>query len=175
MLLISIALWFVGLRLQRVPKNKDGCIGVAFAIKADSEQLRQRVASDMVNETKLIFERVQSHHPFYVFDLGGDLTESVISHESAAEMRNRCGAHMVIYGEAKQRKERGQNFYVLHLEGLVTHIPTPLESSALLSREMVAVMPLRQRIEEENEISGFEITSLHLAHSVKFVIATAAL
>lgn len=174
-LLVSTALALVGFRLQRVSENKDGCIGVAFAIKADSEQLRQRVASDMVNETKSILERVQSDHPFYVFDLGGDLAESVTSHKSAVEIRNRCGAHMVIYGEAKQRKERGQNFYVLHLEGLVTHVPTPLENSALLSREMVAVMPLRQKIEEENEISGFEITSVHLAHSVKFVIATAAL
>lgn len=171
----SVLLGTVSIYFQRPPQNKKGNIGVLFAIKSGDDVLRRKVSSDVIRETKRILESQQSDQPFYVFEVERLLADSVTDNKSANDLRIRCKAHMCLYGEAVQRKEQGKLFHVLRLTGLVSHLPVPAEISNILKGEMNALMPLVQTIEEENEISGFEIASTQMAQSVNFVIATAAL
>ena len=173
--ILLVAFGFAGFWIAQAPRNRKNHLGVAFAIKADTGSVRRKVAWDIVAETKKLLENLDCAQPFYVFDVGNGLSSKLESHADAVALRNKCKAHMLIYGEAKKRSERGKEFYVLRLEGLVVHAPANPGARKLLGHEMMAVMPLKTEIDKKNELSGFEITSLQLSLSIRYVIATAAL
>lgn len=115
------------------------------------------------------------HQPFQIIELNEFFSELALGNESANEIRMRCKGHFLIFGDAVQRKERGKNLHVLKLQGIVCHAPISDNDQSALAREMGSVLPLRAAIPEEDELSGFEITSLQMAEATKYVIATAAL
>ena len=161
--------------MKKLPVTPKGYIGLVFAIRAETDLLRKKVSSDIVATTKESLRLVPSSNPIHVIELDEDHSNQIYDAHTAEVIRTKCRAHIVIFGEAKARNEHGKEFYVLKLDGIVTHAPIPLGTSHALSTEMNDLLPLRKKIEHDNEISGFEITSLQMGEAIKYVIATAAL
>ena len=161
--------------MQRLPTTKEGYIGLVFAIRAETDSLHKRVSSDIVATTKESLRLAPSTAPIQVIELDQYQSNQAHALKAAESIRKSCRAHVVIFGEANARIEHGKEFYVLKLEGIVTHAPIPLNTSHALATEMKAILPLKNKIEHDNEISGFEITSLQMGEAIKYVIATAAL
>ncbi len=161
--------------MQKVPITPKGRVGLIFAIRAETDLLRKKVSSDIVATTRESLKQTPSSYPIHVIELDDARSNKILDPTAAEQIRIKCRAHIVIYGEAKSRHDQGKEYYVLKLDGVITHAPIPLETSHALAAEMKDLLPLKEKIEHDNEISGFEITSLQMGESIKYVIATAAL
>lgn len=173
--LVAITVGALAYFTYRIPKVKKHHLGVAFAIAAENETLDKRFSADIIRETEKILDEVKEESPFHVIQIPCTAFSEKLDVATANILRAKCRAHLLIFGEIKLRKERGQQYYVLKLNGIVTHAPIAKEPSSLLAKEMTAILPLKKQIQENDEISGFEITSLQLALAIKYVLATAAL
>lgn len=162
-------------RYQQPPRVKNGYVGIIVAVKSEDEKIRGRISKDFVATCRKMLEETHTNQPFQLIELNDYFSELVTDHVSANQLRIRCNGHLLIYGDAVQRQERGKKLFVLRLQGIVSHVPIGVDEQALLAQEMVAVLPLKKAILEENELSGFEVTSIQLAEATKYIIATAAL
>lgn len=174
-LLVAIVVTYFLWRYQQPAKVRDGSIGIAVAIRSEDDKTQKRVSGDFIATCKKLLAASTTKRPFHLIELNDYHSSLATDYSSADELRKRCGALFLIFGNTAQRKERGKNFYVLRLQGLVCHAPINLDDQSLLAREMNAVLPLKENILEDDELSGFEITSIKLVEATKYVIATAAL
>lgn len=174
-LFLAITATYFLWKFQQPEKTKYGSLGIIIAIKSEDEKTRQRMSSDFVSTCRALLIDSKAHQPFHVIQLNDHHSGQITDNKSADLMRQRCKAQFLIYGTTAQRKERGKNFYVLRLQGLVGHAPITLNDQSLFAHEMNAVLPLKEKILEEDELSGFEVTSIKFSDAVKYVIATASL
>ena len=174
-LIIAIVTTVIFWRCQQPPKVKKGHVGIIIAVKSEDEKTKGRISKDFVATCKKLLEESRAPQPFQLIELNEYFSEQATDNVSANQLRLRCDGHLLIFGDTVQRRERGKNFYVLRLQGLVCHTPISVNDQSALAQEMDSVLPLKNTILEENELSGFEITSVQLAEATKYVIATAAL
>lgn len=174
-LIISIVITAIFWRYQQPPKVKKGHVGIIIAIKSEDDKTKGRISKDFLATCKKLLGESRAQQPFQLIELNESFSELAIDNISANHLRLRCVGHLLIFGDTAQRKERGKNFYVLRLQGIVCHIPISATDQSALAQEMDAVLPLKNTILEDNELSGFEITSVQLTEATKYVIATAAL
>lgn len=174
-LIVSIIITVIFWRYQQPPKVKKGHVGIIIAVRSEDEKTKGRISRDFVATCKKLLEESRAHQPFQLIELNESFSELATDNASANQLRLRCEGHLLIFGDTVQRKERGKNFYVLRLQGIVCHTPISATDQSALAQEMNSVLPLKNAILEENELSGFEITSVQLAEATKYVIATAAL
>ena len=174
-LMFSIAITAILWRFQQPPTVNNGHVGIIIAVRSEDNQIKVRISKDFVATCREILGASRAHQPFQIIELNEHFSELAIDNASANELRMRCKGHFLIFGDTVQRKERGKNLYILKLQGIVCHAPISDNDQSALAQEMDSVLPLRTAIPEENELSGFEITSLQLAEATKYVIATAAL
>lgn len=165
----AILLWIY----QQPPKAQKNKVGIIIAIRTENERTKGIISKDFVGLCKKELEA--SNDRFQIIELNDYHSSLAIDHDSADQLRARCNGNFLIYGDTVQRTERRKKVYALRLAGLVTHYVTDKDSQTQLSEEMTAILPLKKIIEEDNELSGFEITSLQLAEATKYIIATAAL
>ncbi len=152
-----------------------GYIGIIIAIKSEDEKTKARISKDFVETCKNILDESRVNQPFQLIELNDYFAKLATDNVSANQLRIRCKGHLLIFGDTVQRQEKRKEFYVLRLRGLVSHIPANPNTQSILAYEMDAVLPLKKSILKENELSGFEVTSIQLAEATKYVIATAAL
>lgn len=174
-LMVSIVITAGFWRYQQPPTVKKGHIGIIIAVISEDEKTKGRISKDFVATCKKLLGESRTHQPFQLIELNEYFSELATDNISANQLRRRCKGHLLIFGDTVQRSERGKNFYVLRLRGIVCHTPISANDQFALAQEMDSVLPLKNIILEENELSGFEITSVQLAEATKYVIATAAL
>ena len=174
-LIVSIAITIIFWWCQQPPIVKKGNVGIIIAIRSEDEKTKGRISKDFVATCKKLLEQSHAHQPFQLIELNECLSNLAADNTSANKLRLRCKGHLLIFGDTVQRKECGKNLYVLRLQGIVCHTPISANDQSALAQEMDSVLPLKNAILEENELSGFEITSVQLAEATKYVIATAAL
>lgn len=165
--LISIYWW----QTHRIPRNLPEKIG--FLISLKTEDVRESIAirRDFGHEVTSLL----SSHPIHVMQLGPPHVDRIKDRNTAFEYSNKCLAHFHIFGDVRKRRIEGKEVYALRLEGMIRHAPTTADNQSGLSQEMTEVLPLRVNLPLENDLGGFEFTSVWMAESAKFVIATAAL
>jgi len=174
-LIASFAITAISWRFQQPPTVKNGHVGIIIAVRSEDEKTKGRISKDFVATCKVLLEESRVNQPFQLIELNNFFSEMATDNASADELRMRCKGAFLLFGDTVQRRERGKNQYVLRLQGLVSHAPISPNNQSILAQEMFAVLPLKQSILEENELSGFEITTIQLAEATKYIIATSAL
>lgn len=174
-LIASIGITTIFWRFQQPPTVKNGHVGIIIAIRSEDEKTKGRISKDFVATCKILLEESHVNKPFQLIELNNLFSEMATDYASANKLRMRCRGDFLLFGDTVQRRERGKNQYVLRLQGLVSHAPISPNNKSMLAQEMSAVLPLKKSILEENELSGFEITTIQLAEATKYIIATSAL
>lgn len=174
-LVIGVATGALTWYFQQPPTVRKGSIGIVIAIRSEDKKVKDRISNDFIETCKNLLGESRANQPFHLVELNSYFSELAKDPSSANILRLRCKGHMLIFGDAVQRKERGKNLFVFRLRGIVCHTPAPPDAQSLLAHEMNSVLPLKEEILEDNELSGFEVTSIQLAEATKYVIATAAL
>lgn len=173
--IVAVVMTAIFWRYQQPPTVKKGHVGIIIAISSEDEKTKGRISKDFVATCKKLLEESRADQPFHLIELNGFFSAMARDHSSADELRIRCKGEFLLFGDTVQRQDHGKNLYVLRLQSLVCHAPISANNQSVLAQEMFAVLTLKKSIIEENELSGFEITSIQLAESTKFIIATSAL
>ena len=174
-LIVAVVMTAIFWRYQQPPTVKKGHVGIITAIKSEDEKTKGRISKDFVATCKKLLEESRANQPFQLIELNDYFSEMATDNTSADALRMRCRGAFLLFGDTVQRQERGKKLYVLRLQGLVCHAPISANNQSILAQEMFAVLPLKKSILEENELSGFEITTIQLAEATKYIIATSAL
>lgn len=169
-LLASVAAvyWRYTHRLPECSRNK---VGFLVSIRSEYAQEGRVIKRDFGQEISTRLKET----PIQVMQLMSPHVERVIDAGSALKYSNKCRAHFHIYGDVRKRRVKNKEVYALRLEGMVRHAPTSEAIRRNLSNEMTEVLPLKVNLSLEDDLTGFEFTSVWMAESAKYVIATAAM
>jgi len=168
---LAIGAFEVWIAPQRISRNK---IGVLVAVVGETSQGDIKLRSDFTSQIRSILVNSPGESLFEVIVLPRFLAVQVTDRECATRVMNRSRAHFLVFGDLRERKEKGRSYHVLRLQSLVRHHPIEKEKQNLLSREMSSALPQKVQIDSDNDLVGFELTSQQFAAGAKFVIATAA-
>lgn len=174
---ISITLIIIGIWVYttRIPINRAGKIGLVISITSETEEEQRKIRSDFISEIRNVLTTVHHDIPFDVIELPPIHALKIADADSAREYLHKTKSHFLVYGSIRTRTAKGKLVHVLQFQGMVTHKRIPLEVSAVLSNEMKLVLPLKSTISCEDDLKGFETTTMWFSESTKFVIATAAM
>ncbi len=90
-LYVSVGLFFTGAAFGyiawmlscRIPRNKPGMIGIALAIKTETQEEQRRIRADFIQEIGRCLGKNESAHPFYVYEIPGHLAPDINDIEGA--------------------------------------------------------------------------------------------
>lgn len=167
---ISIAAYFTG----RPPKFKSDVIGILIATTTERKDEEDRIINDIIPIFRKIFS-TQNQIKFEVKTLPAIYCKRINSTDDAINFLKQCNAVLMIQGEFKTRKKKGESHYVLTVKSLVRHKPTIQSNQRLLQAEMSELLPSKATIECQNDLTGMELIGAHYAHGVLYTIAIAAL
>lgn len=165
--LVSIY-WWLSHRIQKCPLDR---IGFLVSVRSESVQESIAIKRDFGEEITKLLKNTLIH----VMQLNPPYVNKIISNETALKYANKCRAHFHIYGDVRKRRLNNKEVYAIRLDGMIRHAPTTGDNQRGLSKEMGEVLPLKINLHLENDLSGFEFTSVWMAESTKYVIATAAM
>ncbi|MCL4470110.1 MAG: hypothetical protein M1547_03010 [Gammaproteobacteria bacterium] len=168
---IGFLLWLASCR---VPRNTPGCIGIALAIRAETEAERKRIRSDFIAEIAAALKREDVAIPFKVIEIPSYLSPDVNDDKAAIEFLDKSKCQLIIWGGIRTRKQAKEDVYCLRLEGVVTHSMISKEISHALAQEMRQALPKQTEIALANELKGFESASQSTALAAKYIVALAA-
>lgn len=168
---IGFLLWLMSCR---IPRNTPGCIGIALAIRAETEAERKRIRSDFIAEIAAALKRETVAAPFKVIEIPSYLSPDVNDDKAAIEFLDKSKCHLIIWGGIRTRKQAKKDVYCLRLEGVVTHSMIAKEVSHALAQEMRQALPKQTEIALANELKGFESASQSTALAAKYIVALAA-
>lgn len=155
------------------PKTPRGRAGIVIAIATEQEAERKRLKSELIDYLIGYLENRPSVLPFKVIDVPSFLAPSVSDHASALAMRDACRGTLLIWGDVRTRRNKGQETLVIRLEGVVSHRETATSRSHALGQDMRVALPAQTLIDPSNELQGFEATSQELALASKYIVAIA--
>lgn len=164
----AIVLWLTSCR---VPKVKRGHIGIAVAIRSETEDEFRRIRNDFIAGFVQELSRSQIGSPFHVLEIPPHLTPTVNDRDAAIDFLKKSTCHLLIWGAIKKRTKGGKDVYSLKLDSIVTHAPIPDQQSKALSQEMRGSIPQKSEIALENELREFETVSTSLALGTKYIVA----
>lgn len=170
--MVFVAMWLL---TNKVPKNKKDKIGFVIAITGETAEQQIKIRNDFIVEIRRILGEVAHVVPFEIIELPELHAIRIRDQKSAVYYLGKSKSHFLVYGDVRTRNVKGKEVHSLRLEKLVVHKEVPLEVSAILASEMGQILPQKITIPCEDDLSGFEITTVWFSESVKFVIATAAM
>jgi len=165
---VASAYWWYTHRLPECSRDK---VGFLVSIRSEHAQESMAIKRDFGQE---IATRLKET-PIQVMQLMSPHVERVVGYDSALKYSNKCRAHFHVYGDVRKRRVKNKEVYALRLEGMARHAPTSEAIRRNLSNEMTEVLPLKVNLPLEDDLTGFEFTSVWMAESAKYVIATAAM
>lgn len=157
-----------------IPKVKDGHIGIALAIKAETIEELRRIRSDFIEEITNQLQRSEAAAPFQVLEIRSYLAPNVNDKVAAANYLAKSKCRLLIWGKIKTRQSGRGGSYSLTLEGVVTHSEIPMNESQALASEMRVAIPEKTQIGLTNELKGFEAASSSISLGTKYIVALAS-
>jgi len=165
---VASAYWWYTHRLPQCPTDK---VGFLVSIRSEHAHESMVIKRDFGQEIATRLKQA----PIQVMQLMSPHVERVVDHDSAFKYSNKCRAHFHIFGDVRKRRVKNKEVYALRLDGMVRHAPASDKVRRDLSHEMTEVLPLNRNLPLEDDLAGFEFTSVWMAESAKYVIATAAM
>ncbi len=181
-LYVSVGLFFTGAAFGyiawmlscRIPRNKPGMIGIALAIKTETQEEQRRIRADFIQEIGRCLGKNESAHPFYVYEIPGHLAPDINDIEGAGKFLSKSRGHLLLWGSIRTRSKSKVETYCLKLEGVVTHSIIEYERSRAFSKDMRLAIPEKTEITLANELRGFESTSQTISFGSQYIVAIAA-
>jgi len=159
----------------RVPKNKQGKIGIALSIYAENNEQQRLIDSDFIQEFREILGGSESRELFHIVNIPRHHSLRIQTFEQADSYRRVARCHMIVYGRTRERKENGKSIIKVSLNCEIVHRKIKAEVSKAFSQDITEVFPGKLNIDSENECQEFEITSNWLGLSARYIVGTAAL
>lgn len=171
---IALIVYCAWLFSRRVPKTKPGRVGIVVAISCESDEESQHLHADFVTPLRKAIHDGTSGSSLQFIELPRFLTSTIVDKESALKMREKCRAHLLLYGRIRRRTNDNEKFCLMELEGVVAHKPIPTETSVAFGKEFFEIIPRSIKIPAGREFAGFSFTSAWAEIVSKYVLGIAA-
>ncbi|MES2026830.1 MAG: hypothetical protein V4448_14865 [Pseudomonadota bacterium] len=159
--------------LFRLPRCPNDTIGFLIIIRTETVIEQARLENDFYQSIRTALNEAQVSLKFKVFLLPARIGNAVESLEQANQLRAQCNMRFALYGDIRTRNHKGKEFYVLRVISMVSHGESNSENIHLLQSEMIDLLPAELRIDCQEDLEGFEITSLQFASGARYAISVA--
>lgn len=157
----------------RLPRNKKGKIGIIVAIHAETDNEQIRLKNDFVSKLKENINTEKFSDVINLIVLKNHFSENLDDIDKILKIHKKIKGHFYVYGQVKRRSD-GEMKYFLKLDGLVVHRPISIETSDLLKKEFVNILPKQISFSEAFEFKGFEFTAEIVYLAVRYITGIAA-
>ena len=172
---VGCALGFLAWKVScRIPRNKPNMVGVALAIKYETQDERKRIRADFIQEIAACLSRSEASRPFYVYEIPGYLAPNSNDIEGAVKFLKLTRGHLLIWGNLRTRKKGKTETFCLRLEGVISHSAIEQDQSKALAQDFRLAIPAKTEIDLADELSGFESTSDSISKGTQYIVALAA-
>lgn len=178
-ILISILFGIIGAVIaniiSRPPIFKKNSVGIYLHIEAESAEEKNRAKNDVMPK----FHEIMSANDEVEFDV--KLLPNQFHNEinktrtRTAKFLKRNNAILLIDGNMRKRRIRGEEHYIWTVNSLLRHGSSNKNHSALLEEELTGVISGRRTIDCQDELAGLELTSSQIAYGAKYAIGFATL
>jgi hypothetical protein len=169
------ALGYLAWRVScRIPRNKPNMVGVALAIKYETQDERKRIRADFIQEIAACLSRSEASQPFYVYEIPGYLAPDSNDTEGAAKFLKQTRGHLLIWGNLRTRRKGKTETLCLRLEGVISHSAIEQDRSKALAQDFRLALPAKTEIDLADELKGFESTSDSISKGTQYIVALAA-
>ncbi|MFA7302796.1 MAG: hypothetical protein WC030_03550 [Candidatus Paceibacterota bacterium] len=154
-------------------KTKKGMIGFVVSIYAENDHEEERLKADFIERLEL---RLGSEGLSNIIDvniLKNHIAAKTQSHNETVSLNKRLGGRFFIHGKIKRRLNPTSTYF-LELNGTVFHAPITQRNSALLKRDIDAVLPRQIQFLEAFEFQGFQYTADAIYFAVRYITGIAA-
>lgn len=158
----------------RVPKNKQGMIGIIVAIKTSDEKERAWLESELMDQLHKYLVSTSNEAKFKIIQVKRSQVAQVKDKITAKNFLIRSRSHLIVYGSIIRGKIKGQESYLFRLDGMVRHLSISKNSQQIFSREFREMLPEKIAFPESENILGFELTQKWIGYVIKYIIGIAA-
>jgi hypothetical protein len=169
--LLVYGVWLVS---RRIPKTKQGKVGIVVAVSCENDAESQRLRADFIDPLRKAIHSGFSGGSLQLIELPHFLLNSPLDNESALTIKSKVRAHLMLYGRVRRRVDGKDEFCYLELDGIVSHRPVSNEISKAFGKEFSELLPRGIRIPAGREFAGFSITSNLTEIVAKYVLGIAA-
>ena len=159
---------------RQPPKVKKGKVGFIVCISCTEKDDRKRIKEDFIDSLRRLIKRGPVGRLFDFVFIPQHIAENILDTDAATELKNKCGGHYMVWGNARKRNIKGEDTYALVLEGLVSVVKLPKEMSKHFTKEFSELFPRKILISTENDMFDFELTSERIEIVSKYIIGIAA-
>jgi tetratricopeptide (TPR) repeat protein len=168
----AAALWWQSNRKPRIPKGK---IGVLIALRCDNQSHESQVKADFVAALKMLLGADHARNNIRVIEYSSVQSEEIVDGATALTAMAEARAHLVVFGQARQRLNAGAPSHVLDVQIGVRHRRLEPEVQRTLATELSSVMPGAFQFPRANEVEAFRITLLWVELTARYTLGLAAL
>lgn len=173
--LIIISTFLIWLYTTKVPKTHKNKIGFIVAIFTENKEQYKKLKSDFIETLQENISTGNIRNQFDLIVYHEYYSRKIKDHEIASIFLNKSNAHFMIYGRGRVRNLKGENHFVLNLEGIVSHKPIPVEVSTKFSKEFGELLPRRLAIAEENDLFSFDVVANWIKLVSQYIVGIASL
>lgn len=169
--IIIITIWSY---TNMLPRTKKGKVGFLVSIQCSNDEEYRKIKEDFVNTLRQLIKGGASGKSFHFIDIPQHISNSLNDHEEAFTFFEKTKAHFIVHGRVRLRKINNKDCHILDLEGKVSHKPMQVEVSQKLSNEFAELFPRKVKIETDNDLLSFNLTSDWTDCVAKYIIGIAA-
>lgn len=158
----------------KVPKNKQGMIGVVVAIKTKNDKEQEWLESELIDQLYKYLAPTSIEAKFNIIKASRTQAAEIKDELTARNFLIRSRSHLIVYGSVIQGKIKGEQSYLFRLDGLVRHLPISKSNQATFSKEFRELLPEKISFPESENILGFELTQKWIGYVIKYIIGIAA-
>lgn len=167
----AIWLW----RASMPPKPLLGKIAIAVAIRGETDEDQAIASRDLVEALQRSLHSDPQGDLFQVIHVPRYLCVGVAETHAAECLRERCRAHLLVWGDIRTRNVDGARTRELALEGVVGHAPIAADLGSRFSAEMRALIPREFQIDCRSDLQGFRIATENLHVAAQYIVSVAAM
>lgn len=171
-LLVLLIAWR---RSRRIPRVKRGKLGIVICLDCESDDEREHVREDFVRTLRELLKGGELGEGIQVVVIPDHVAQGVRDNEDAEALRQKAGAHLLLWGRIRLRTVGGEVRHILKLNGVVSHRPVSKPVQKELATEFSQLLPQQVLIARENDFLAFEFLSLWIDQVAKYIAGFAAL
>ncbi len=162
---LLVLIWFQQRSIKRHPRNS---LGVGIAIECKDAEQQKNLKSDFIqNLNENLGFQPQS---FNVIVHNDHCSKLASTNRGAIKIIKSSKANLLIFGNAKTRKIKGELHHVIKINVIIQHNTIPKEISVQVSQEIEPITTKKLVIDLANEFEELDISSKNMSLVSRYLV-----